>query len=219
MSRIGWVLVALLCVLLGVGWFFLLYQPTAEDIQTTRDETENVQMQAQQQRQRAEVLRQIRLAAPEAEADLAFGRTVIPEDPAIPALFRQLQQAADESGVRMTTISPGTPSQVEAGGETIAEISVTMSVEGSYFQLVDMARRIEDPQIVPRALRWQTASVSTGEYPILNATLSGRVYARSWTDIPEVLDEPEPEEAADPENDSPEPGDGLPTDDPEDGDS
>lgn len=208
MSRVGWLLTGLLCVLLIVGWYFLLFSPTSDEIEDVRAETERVQTQAQQERQRAQVLREVRQAAPEAEAELAAGRTMIPDDPAIPALFRQLQQAADDAGVRLNSLSPSTPSSFEAGEESIAAVSVSMSVEGSYFQLVDLARRVEDPQLTPRALRWQSASISPSDYPSLSATLSGTVFARAGTEIPEIIEEePEPDEDT-PEGDDPD-GDEL----------
>lgn len=216
MSRIGWLLIGVISVLFVVLWFFLIFQPTSEDIEDTRAQTEQVLSQAQQERQRAAQLRAVREAAPEAEAALALGRTILPEDPSIPALFRQMQQAADDAGVRLNSISPSAPSNVEvAEGTTLAAVAVTLTVEGSYFQLVDMARRIEDPAITPRALLWRTASLSVGEFPTLNATLSGNVYSRQGVEVTAV-DEDEVEDTdettdettdGDPDVPEPPPGD------------
>ena len=215
MTRIGWLLTALLCVLLGVGWYFLVFSPTSEEIEDVRAETDRVSTQAESERQRAQALREVRLAAPEAEADLAAGRTMIPDDPAIPALFRQMQQASDDAGVRLNSLSPSTPSEVDVGDESVVEISVSMSVEGTYFQLVDLARRIEDPQLTPRAFLWQSASISVGDHPMLNASLSGRVYARAGAEVPELIEEPE--EPEEPEDDEAEDDDLPPLDEDQDG--
>lgn len=204
MTRVSWLLVSLLVLLLGVLWYFLVFAPTSEDIEITRDQTDQTLAEAQTQRNLAQTLRQIRAEAPEAEAQLALARSIIPDDPAIPALFRQLQQASDDAGARLTAISPGAPETIQVGGEggsSVAAISVTLSLEGTYFQLVDLSRRIEDPLLTPRGLRWDTASITPGEYPTLNATLSGTVYARSGSTLPEPPPEPEPEpdEADDPD--------------------
>ena len=214
MSRIGWVLIALLSVLLIVGWFFLIYQPTSEDIEDVRAETDRVQTETTQQLARAAQLREIRQAAPESEAALSAGQLLIPEAASIPALFRQMQQVADESGVRLTSISPSAPSVQEIGNTEVAVISLSMALEGSYFQIVDLARRIEDPQIVSRALLWTSASLSPSEFPTLSVTLSGDVYARGTEALP-TLEEEEPpveEEAEDGEDDD---VDGEPEDDTE----
>jgi Tfp pilus assembly protein PilO len=206
MSRIGWVLVGLLCVLLGVGWYFLLFAPTSEDIEDVRAQTAQVEQQAQRERARAAALREVRLEAPEAEARLAFGRTIFPENADIPALFRQLQQATDDAGARLTTIAPASPTEQIDADLRYASIPVSVTVEGSYFQLVDFARRIEDPTLTPRAVFWQGATVDVVEYPVLTATFIGQVFSRNVDDLPELPTEPEPEPDDDVEEDDP---DGL----------
>ena len=191
MSRIGWVLVSLLCVLLVALWYFTIFSPTSEDIEDVRAQTEQVEREAEQQRNRAEALRQVRAEAPEAEAQLAFGRTLIPDQAAMPSLFRQLQQAADDSGARLVTITPSSASEESVEGVDFASIPVTMMVEGSYFQLVDVARRIEDPTLTPRALRWQGVTIGISDFPTLNANFTGQVFARNVDDLPELPEEPE----------------------------
>lgn len=199
MSRLGWVLIALLCVLLAIGWYFLLFDPTSEDIADTRAQTEQVELEAQQQRARAVQLREVREQAPEAEARLAVGRSLIPEDSSIPGLFRQLQQAADDAGARLTTISPSAPSVMQLEDQQLSVIGVSMTLEASYFQVVDLARRIEDPALTPRALRWTNVSLSPSDFPTLTVSLSGQVFSRGLTEIPPVEEEapPEPEDPAD----------------------
>ena len=200
MTRVGWLLTGLLCVLLVVGWYFLLFQPTSEDIEDVRADTEATLVQAANERARAEELRAVRRTAPEAEARLAAGQTVVPQDAAMPALFRQLQQAADDAGVRLTTISPGSPSVQTRDDEEFAVIDVSMAINGTYFQVVDLARRIEDPLLTPRALEWTSASISPSEYPELTVTLSGQVFARGVEELPTIEVEDEPEEPVEDED-------------------
>ena len=208
MTRVGWLLTALLCVLLGVGWYFLLFQPTSEEIEVVRTDTEATLDQAAQQRARADELRAVRQSAPEAEAALAAGQTLVPEGAAIPALFRQLQQAADDAGVRLNTLSPSAPSVETRNEQELAVIAVSMSVTGSYFQVVDLARRIEDPLLTPRALQWTSASLSPGEYPELSVTLSGQVFSRSVEELPTLeTDEEDPADVDDGEGDPADPDD------------
>lgn len=199
MSRLGWVFIALICILLGIGWYFLLFDPTSEDIADTRAQTEQVELQAQQQRARAAELREVREQAPEAEARLAVGRSLIPEGSSIPSLFRQLQQAADDAGARLTTISPSQPSVVELEDQQLSVIGISMTLEASYFQVVDLARRIEDPQLTPRALRWTNVSLTPTDFPTLSVSLSGEVFSRGLTEIPPVEEEQAPAEPEDPD--------------------
>jgi Tfp pilus assembly protein PilO len=200
MTRVGWLLTTMLCILLGVGWYFLLFSPTSDEIADVRAETERVQTEATQQRARAAQLREIRLNAPEAEAALNAGQLIIPEEPAIPALFRQMQQAADDAGVRLLSINPAAPSVVTINGQDVASIGVSMTLQGSYFQMVDLARRIEDPLLTPRALRWDAAALSPSDFPELSVTYSGQVYSRGVEQLPTMEEPPQevtPDEAGD----------------------
>lgn len=204
MSRVGWLLVVLLSLLLGIGWYFLSFDPTAEDIADVRAQTEQVRTQTTQQLARAEELREVRQNAPESEAALAAGQLLIPEEPAIPALFRQMQRAADDSGVRLTSITPSAPSAVAVadGGTQVSAISVSMSVTGTYFQIVDLARRIEDPLLIPRALLWRSVTMSPSDFPELTISITGEVYSRGPDELPMVeADAPPPESESDEEPD------------------
>lgn len=200
MSRLAWILLALVGVLVVVLWWFLLWSPTSEEIELTEAETEQVLVQAQQQRQRAAQLRQVRERAPEAEAQLALARTLIPQDVGIPALLRLLQTAADDAGVRLNSISPSAPSPTEIGEATVEVVGVSMAIEGTYFQIIDFARRIEDPAITGRALLWNSANLSPSDYPTLSVTLSGQVFSR---DRVVLAPAPEPDPAADDPGDGP----------------
>ncbi len=203
MSRIGWVLTGLLSVLLIVGWFFLLWQPTSDDIEQVRQDTDATLTQAQQQRQIAARLREVRETAPEIEARLAAGQVLIPEGPALPALFRQLQEAADDSGLRLTAVSPGRPADVADAPTDLSRMQVNVSLEGSFFQLVDFSRRLEDPGLTGRGLLWRTAAVSFEEdiFPALNVSLSAEVFARMDADT--IPAPEEAEEGADAEGEEP----------------
>lgn len=192
MSRIGWILTGLLCVLLVLGWYLLLWSPTAEDIEQTRADTDSVLMQAQQQRHVAARLREVRQSAPEIEAQLAGAQVLIPEGTALPALFRQVQSAADDAAVTLTGLSPSRPVVVEDAPDELSSMQVNMTLEASFFQLVDFARRLEDPDLSGRGLLWRNASVSFNEdaFPQLDISLSAEVFARVDADaLPEIEDD------------------------------
>lgn len=196
MSRLGWVLIVLLSVLLIIGWYFLIFDPTSEEIADVRAETDVVLSQAAEQRARAAELREIRENAPEAEAALSAGRMLIPEEPSIPALFRQMQQAADDAGVRLSSISPSEPAVTAVGEQQVTSIGVSLTLTGTYFQVVDLSRRIEDPTLTPRALRWDAASLGPSEFPELSVSLSGQVFSRGVTQLPTSEEPVEEAEAA-----------------------
>ncbi len=178
MSRVGWLLTALLALLLVILWWFLLWSPTSDEIAQVRADTESTQALSVQQRQQETELREIRQNAPEIEVELNAGQVIVPEGPALPALFRQLQQAADDSGVRLVSAAPGRPTEVAEAPGGLTRMQVNFEAEGTYFQLVDMSRRLEDPAITGRGLLWRNVEISVGEYPTLTASMGAEVFSR-----------------------------------------
>ncbi len=198
MSRIAWLLTVLAGILIVVLWFFLVWSPTSDEIDAVRADTDTTLAQAAEQRQRAEQLRRVRDGAPEAAADLAFAEVLMPTDPALPALLRQIQTASDDSGARLVAVTPSRPAAVADAPAGLAVIQVGISLEGSYFQLVDVLRRLEDPAIGGRGVRWQSGAITVSEYPVLTMQVSGEVFSRLPQPPAEVPEEIEDD--ADPED-------------------
>lgn len=203
MSRIGWLLLALAVLLVGVLWWFLVWTPTSEDIESARADTEAAQAQTVQLRQRETQLREIRQSAPEIEADLNRAQLLIPEGPSLPELFRQLQQAADESGATLVSAAPSRPADVADAPDGLSSMQVNFAIEGNYFQFVDLARRLEDPGITGRGLIWRNVTITVNEHPLLSGSLSAEIFTRTPTeDLPaddEAGDTDDGEGAGEPE--------------------
>jgi Tfp pilus assembly protein PilO len=181
-------------ILTGVLFWLLLWQPKNEAIAATSEEIVSVQDQQRMLEVELTRLRLVREEAPEAEARLAAAAAIVPERSALPSLLRQLQLAADEASVTMTSVTVGRPLEDAVGGPVggAASLPVTATVEGSYFQLVDLLRRVEAPDITPRGVLWESVSVVDGEYPELTATLTGRTFAAAV--LPPAEAEPLPED-------------------------
>lgn len=180
MSRQAILLSILAAVLVVVAWFFLFFQPKNDEIAEIEEQIDQVQQEQQRLENRIEELREVRSEAPEIEARLAAAESVIPRDPALPSALRQLQLAADDSGVELVSVGPSAPAPAQ--GEDVppglAQLSLSVQIQGGYFQIVDFLRRVEDPTIVARGILWDSVSLSASEYPTLSASLSGRMFAR-----------------------------------------
>jgi Tfp pilus assembly protein PilO len=189
MKRTTLLLAILAAALIVALFYLLLFQPQRDALAEVE---EQIAMQEQQQltleRDLAR-LRSIREGAPEVESHLAASLAVIPREPALPAALRQLQLSADESGVTLQSVTTARPAQVTGAAEGLSSIAVTTQIQGSYFQLVDYLRRIEDPSITPRGLLWQSASVSRGEYPVLNLALTADMFVHLSHAAPAADDE------------------------------
>ena len=178
MTRIQWVLGSLVAVLVAALWWLLLWQPVAEDITALREQVVTTEAEVATQLQRAAELREVRAQAPEAAFELAVADQRVPAEARLPGLLRQLQLAADESGVTLVSVTPTRPGAVAASTTGLAAIQLNVNATGSYFQIVDFSRRLEDPDITARGLKWQRSSLSVETYPILTGSFVLEAFAR-----------------------------------------
>jgi type IV pilus assembly protein PilO len=195
MKRSQVVLSVLAAVMIVALFAVLVYQPKQEEI----DELETA-IAAEQQRhgeleQEIVRLRTVRDQAPEVEAELAAAEAVVPRDNALPTALRQLQLAADDAGLVLTSVTTGRPLPVEGAPASLHRIDVNLQLSGGYFQLVDFLRRVEDPSITPRGTIWTNAALAKEEYPTLTVALSGKMFAS--IDTPPPAQEAAPAETED----------------------
>lgn len=179
MKRSMVLLVVLGLILAGAGWYMLLWQPRVERLAGVEDEIVTVQATQETTRSRIAELEGVRDDAPQLQAELATADTLVPQDTALPSALRQLQLAADESGATLVSVNPARPVPVEGQGTNLYELNVSVELTGSYFQLVDTLRRLEDPTLSPRGYVWSNLQIVRDEeaYPVLSATLAGRMFA------------------------------------------
>lgn len=182
-------------VLVAVLFYFFAWAPKSTEIEEIEAQIEQVLTQQATTTQRIRALEEVRQRAPEIEADLATVEAIVPREVGLPAALRLLQLAADDSGVTLNTVAPGRPAAV--GDQGLASISLNLSISGSYFQVVDFLRRVGDPEITPRAILFSSVSMAPEEYPQLNVTVSGQMFALVGSPAPPP--EPEADPDADPD--------------------
>lgn len=180
-------------VLLGVLYGFLLFEPARDEVAALEQETATLQQQQTQLQAQLARLVDTRWSAPELEAELIAARVVIPEDAGVASVVRQLQSAANDAGVELTSLSPSRPQPTtpEGGSRSLARIPLALDVEGSYFQVVDFLRRLENPNISPRGFVFNSMSLVVGdEWPQLHVTFQGEAFALLTVAGPEAAPEP-----------------------------
>lgn len=195
MKRTTLLLLVLGVILVLVAWYVLLFNPRVEALNTVEDEIVALETQQAAVRGRIAELEGVREQAPQLQADLAATESLLPRDTALPSALRQLQQAADDSNATLVSVAPARPVLVD-GTEDLYAITLSVEIRGSYFQIVDALRRIEDPAISPRGILWTSSAMTIDEYPTLVTVLSGEMYAQ----LPQP---PAPPAEPDPELDAP----------------
>lgn len=178
---------ALGAVLVIAVWWLFLYSPGRAELAAVQDEIAAAQAEQASLQQRIAALEAVRARAPETEAAIAQLRAVVPDDPALPSALRQLVAAADDAGISIDSLATTRPEERE---ELVGlnSATVTLTATGSYFQLVDFLRRVEDPTITARGLKFDTLAVSTDEPPTLTISLTGQMY--SVLDPPPAPEDP-----------------------------
>lgn len=171
-------------VVAAVAFYFLLYAPRNDDLAAVVAETGDLESQRAMLDTELRRLRDIQAREPEYRAALARLEELVPSGPAQPTVVRQFQQAADDAGVTIASVSFSEPTPVVGAppsgepGMVLGAMTVTMDVHGGYFQVVDLLRRLELE--VPRAILMR--SLTMGEeteagLPTLVSTWSGELFA------------------------------------------
>src|SRR3954447_10676263 len=162
---------------LGAGWFLAVspqrHHAAQLRTQAASQESANGQLQA-----RVSQLQQQQKGLPAQQRRLNQIATKIPDNPALPALIRQLSAAADGAGVELVSLSPATPTAFSPVGSsaastagagaatgtagTLAQIPVAIPVQGSYYNVESFFDAVEK---LPRAVLipgWQMTVAQGG---------------------------------------------------------
>lgn len=155
-----WLLTALGSVVVLAGGYFLLVSPQTTKAAALREETET-QLQVNKQLQsQINMLNKQKKDLPAQQAKLAKFAGLIPSNPAMPALLRALNDAADNAGVELLAVTPTlptwakgvnpatgveTPGRVNApNGTVLVDVPVALHVAGHYSNLTSFFAEIED---------------------------------------------------------------------------
>ena len=178
------VVVALVVALLATaGWWFGLYSPQNQRLAQVQTEIDGLIAQQQGLRNDITELRQVQADEAQIRAALTRLEDYIPSGVEESRVIRQLQASADAAGVDITSMTFAQPAALvdappaPTPDVTLAEIPVTMVMEGGYFQVVDFFRRLEVD--LPRALLVNSITLAEGAdgFPQLSTTWAGDVFA------------------------------------------
>ena len=179
--------VGALAIMAG-GWFLIVSpkRSHAADLRTQADAQERANAQLETD---LATLKAKAKALPAQQAKLAAVAAKIPNNSALPTLVRALNDAADNVGVELVSVSPGaatavapagapgsvtaasasttTPSVAAAGAAgTLQSLPMTLNVVGGYFQVAEFLDRLESLQ---RAFKVTGFNLAPGLNPVKQA--------------------------------------------------
>jgi type IV pilus assembly protein PilO len=193
-----WSLLALLLVLAisAAGWFLLISPKRSEaaDLrgQTATQEDANARLE-----QKIQVLMAQQEELPRQRARLALIRSQIPDNPALPALVRDLTAAGRKVGASIDAMSPSLPVAAAPAAQTpvaatsgetaetapaaptaaLYQVPLNLEVSGSYFELEQFVNKLEGLKRSFLVTGFTLAEDSESEVPgDLKLSLQGRVF-------------------------------------------
>lgn len=178
-------LTAVACLaILAAGWF-LVVKPQRAHAGDLRTQTSSVQASNSKLQSQVSQLRQQQKDLPAQQKLLSQIATKIPDNPALPALIRQLSAAADGAGVNLLSLAPSAPAAVApaVGAATaaapLAAVPITVQVQGSYFNVEQFFAAVESLSRAMLVTNFSLApaSSSPGTAPgDLSASITAQVF-------------------------------------------
>ena len=135
-----YIITAVVAVVLIVAWYFLLFNPTRQELSDLDQQVESAQSALNVAEQEVVRLESYKKTAPQSRAEIVRLGKMLPVSEAVPGLIIELTNTAEASGVTVTGITRGTT----ATGTPFGIQTVTLAVSGRYFDVEDFLYRIEE---------------------------------------------------------------------------
>ncbi len=168
-------------ILLGVGFWFLLYQPRINAREKAMAEVRELQKQIEETKARIAQMPQLRAKKERLEAEISgIWERVVPRSEML-GLFRQLAQEAERERVRFLEISPpGLDTLLEEEGPSaqVRPVPFMVTVQGRY---LDIGRFVEKLAHYPYFVRVPDFDINAREdiRPEVEAKMLVNIYVSS----------------------------------------
>jgi len=177
-------------------WFLVLWSPQADELNEARDQAQQAEDEVERLELQLGRLEALQEQAPALRSQVEELRGAVPDTPNLAQFILDLDDIAIRSGVTLASISPAPPIEGEAPGDP-ATISVSLTTDGGYFQVLDFLNRLAAMDRVMVVDTLSLAAQTEGSTVRLAANISGRLFV---VDVPlveiagqEALPAPEPE--------------------------
>ncbi len=103
-----YIITAVVAVVLIVAWYFLLFNPTRQELSDLDQQVESAQSALNVAEQEVVRLESYKKTAPQSRAEIVRLGKMLPVSEAVPGLIIELTKTAEASGVSVTGITRGT---------------------------------------------------------------------------------------------------------------
>lgn len=126
-------------LLLGVAFYFLMYQPAQEEMLAINENLDKLQGQILKHRKTAKELPQVKERLALVRLEFEFARTLLPDTKEVPQLLKDISDNGSQAGLNVTLFQPQLRDTIK---DFYAEITFDMQVEGPYLNLASFFYRI-----------------------------------------------------------------------------
>lgn len=183
-----------LCLAVLVGGWFLLISPKRAAVAELRGQVDTQESSNDGLRAQVQGLQALQAKLPQQQAALARIQSKVPDEAALPELLRVLNQAAIDSGVKLTGVTPTAPAAI-ANATGVSGVDVALLIEGDYVALeqyhlalegLSRAFLVNGLQLAEGGSAGPSATTTTAAATVsgtggkeLSATINGRILFRT----------------------------------------
>jgi Tfp pilus assembly protein PilO len=135
-----YIIAGVVAVVLIVAWYFLLFNPTRQELAQLDEQIATATTTLQTAQQQLVRLEEYKKTAPQARVEVVRLGKMLPDGEGQPSLIVELNDTAEQAGVVITSIARGTLQT----GQPFGIQTLTLSVKGRFFDVVDFVYRVED---------------------------------------------------------------------------
>lgn len=162
-----------------LAWFFVVYRPVGDELKTAQASTADEQHKTEGLQANLTRLEAQKKLATQQEALLRKFDQAIPKEPDLAAFIIQANKIAASSGIEFLSIAPSPP----AASGTSSTINLTISVQGSFFQVENYLTKMENLErlVIIDGINLAAGASSAGSSSSDGVTLSVSITGRMFT--------------------------------------
>lgn len=174
------IIMIVLSILLGVAWYFYMYQPTQDDITTLEDDIARLDTDIRRGEDARKNLPELRLAVAQLEQDRRDFLAQLPRESDVSGLIDALRSSAMNSDMQVNGFSQSTASE---NVQDVRPIGFRISLQGTFQQTMAFLSRLEGMQ---RYAKIQNVGLNLdgndSSDPLINSDFGFTVYVYTGSD-------------------------------------
>lgn len=126
-------LLLLISIAIAVAWFYLLYQPGMNELQTLRDQQAELSNKIRDNKRIADNLPRFRKEYDQLKLELESALTELPNQKEIPTLLTSITSKGKDAGLDFLIFRP----KAEVPKDFYSEVPVDITISGSFFNVAN----------------------------------------------------------------------------------